>query len=65
MPADEYSASDRLKRFERNSQNLVTAQPTVMEAFWKLHKLTTATGALDRKTKELIGACHQRCHALR
>jgi AhpD family alkylhydroperoxidase len=54
MPANKGSASDRLQRFERNSQNLASAQPAVMEAFWRLHKQTTATAALDRKTKELI-----------
>jgi AhpD family alkylhydroperoxidase len=54
MSANESSASDRLQRFESNSQNLAVAQPAVMEAFWRLHKQTTATAALDRKTKELI-----------
>jgi len=54
MSANESSASDRLQRFESNLQNLAAAQPAVMEAFWRLHKQTTATGALDRKTKELI-----------
>jgi AhpD family alkylhydroperoxidase len=54
MSANESSASDRLQRFESNSRNLAAAQPAVMEAFWKLHKQTTTSGALDRKTKELI-----------
>lgn len=54
MTTNASSASDRLQRFERNSQNLAAAQPETTEAFWRLHKKTTATGALDRKTKELI-----------
>ena len=54
MTTTESSAFDRLQRFERNSQNLAAAQPAAIEAFWRLHKKTTATGALDRKTKELI-----------
>ena len=54
MPANNSSASERLHRFECNSQNLAAAQPAVMEAFWRLHKQTTAPAALDRKTKELI-----------
>jgi len=45
---------DRLRNFERNSQTLASAQPAVIEAFWKLHKTAQATGALDTKTKELI-----------
>jgi AhpD family alkylhydroperoxidase len=54
MTKNESSASDRLQRFERNSQNLAAAQPAAIEAFWRLHQKTTATGALDRKTKELM-----------
>ena len=54
MSANESSASDRLLRFESNSQKLAAARPEVTEAFWRLHKQTTADGALDRKTKELI-----------
>ena len=54
MPVTEITAQDRLQRFERNSQNLAAAQPEIMEAFWRLHKQTTAPAALDRKTKELI-----------
>ncbi len=48
------SNPDRLRNFKRNSRNLSSAQPTVMKAFWGLHKAAIATGALDTKTKELI-----------
>ena len=54
MSANESSASDRLQRFESNTQKLAAAQPAVMDAFWSLHKQTAASSALDRKTKELI-----------
>jgi len=45
---------DRLRRFEKNSHDLSSAQPAVMKTFWKLHKETVAPGALDTKFKELI-----------
>jgi AhpD family alkylhydroperoxidase len=48
------SNPDRLRNFERNSHDLASAQPTVMEAFWGLHKAAVSAGALDTKTKELI-----------
>ena len=54
MSATEITAQDRLQRFEKNSQSLAAAQPAVVETFWQLHKQTTAPGALDRKTKELL-----------
>ncbi len=54
MPATELTAQNRLQRFQKNSQALAAAQPAVVEAFWQLHKQTTAPGALDRKTKELL-----------
>jgi len=54
MMTNESQTSDRLQRFERNSQNLAAAQPEAIGAFWQLHKKTTTTGALDRTTKELI-----------
>ena len=54
MKTKQDTASDRLQRFEKNRQNLAAAQPAAMSAFWELHKTTTATGALDQKTKELI-----------
>jgi AhpD family alkylhydroperoxidase len=54
MATNTSSASDRLQRFEKNSKNLAAATPAAMQAFWELHKKTTATDALDRRTKELI-----------
>ena len=51
-PATSYP--DRLRSVKKNSQTLAAAQPAVMEAFEKLHQLAGATGALDRKTKELM-----------
>ena len=44
----------RLRNFETNSRILATNQPAPMKAFWGLHKVVTAQGALDTKTKELI-----------
>jgi alkylhydroperoxidase/carboxymuconolactone decarboxylase family protein YurZ len=38
---------------KKNSQTLAAAQPTVM-TFEKFHQAACATGALDRKTKELM-----------
>ena len=45
---------DRLQNFERNSRTLASAQPSLMQAFWGLHKAAVADGALDTKTKELM-----------
>ena len=45
---------DRLRNVKKNSQTLAVAQPSVMEMFEKLHQTAGATGALDRKTKELM-----------
>jgi hypothetical protein len=44
------SYPDRLRNVKKNSQNLVAAQPAVMETFEKFHQAAGATGALDRKT---------------
>ena len=44
----------RLRNVKKNSQTLAVAQPSVMETFEKLHQTAGATGALDRKTKELM-----------
>jgi AhpD family alkylhydroperoxidase len=44
----------RLRNVKKNSLKLATAQPSVMEAFEKFHQAATATGALDRKIKELM-----------
>ena len=45
---------DKLHNVKKNSQTLAAAQPTVMETFEQFHKAAGATGALDRKTKELM-----------
>ena len=45
---------ERLRSVRSNSQTLAAAQPGVMEAFESFHQAAVATGALDRKTKELI-----------
>jgi len=44
----------RLRNVKRNAQTLATAQPAVMETFERFHQAAGATGALDRKTKELM-----------
>ena len=44
----------RLRNVKRNSRTLAAAQPDVMETFERLHQAAGATGALDRKTKELM-----------
>ena len=48
------SYPERLRSVKKNSQTLAAAQPTVMEAFERFHQAAGATGALDRKTKELM-----------
>lgn len=48
------SYPERLQRFERNADGLSSAQPSLMDAFWGLHRTAVAAGALDTKTKELI-----------
>ncbi|MEJ2174256.1 MAG: carboxymuconolactone decarboxylase family protein [bacterium] len=48
------SYPERLRNVRNNSQALAAAQPGVMETFEKFHQAAVATGALDRKTKELI-----------
>ena len=54
-PTKQYlSYADRLRNVKMNSQTLADAQPNVMEAFERFHQVAIATGALDRKTKELI-----------
>lgn len=44
----------RLRNVKKNSMTLATAQPSVMEAFEKFHQAAGASGALDRKIKELM-----------
>ena len=53
-PARPVPYPDRLQNFESNAQTLASAQPALMQAFWRLHKAAVAEGALDTKTKELI-----------
>ncbi len=48
------SYPDRLRSVKKNSQTLASAHPTVMKAFERFHQAAGATGALDRKIKELI-----------
>ena len=48
------SYPERLRNVRNNSQTLAAAQPDVMEAFERFHQAAVATGALDKKTKELI-----------
>ena len=48
------SYPNRLRNVKKNSHTLAVAQPAVMETFAKLHQAAGATGALDRKTKELM-----------
>ena len=46
------------ERFHRNSRavsKLAEYQPEVHEAFWKVHEAAMRPGALDRKSKEMIG----------
>lgn len=46
------------ERFHRNSRavrKLVEHQPALHDAYWKAHEAAMEPGALDRKTKELIG----------
>ena len=45
---------DRLRNVKKNSQSLAAAQPAVMETFQRFHQAAGATGALNRKTKELM-----------
>lgn len=48
------SFPERLRNIRNNSQTLAAAQPGVMEAFERFHQAAVATGALDKKIKELI-----------
>ena len=45
---------DNLANVKKNSQTLAAAQPAVIETFEKFHQAAGATGALDRKIKELM-----------
>lgn len=48
------SYPDRLRHVKKDSQSLAAANPAVIENFEKLHQAAGATGALDRKVKELM-----------
>jgi len=48
------SHPERLRTFQKNVQHLASAQPSVVQPFWGLHKAAVSSGALDGKTKELI-----------
>jgi len=48
------SYPERLRNVRVNAQTLAAAQPSVMEAFERFHQAAVATGALDKRTKELI-----------
>jgi len=48
------SYPDRLRKVKNNALTLASAQPTVIATFEKFHQAAGATGALDRKTKELM-----------
>lgn len=49
-----HSYPNNLRNVKKNTQTLAAAQPAVMEAFEKFHQAAGASGALDRKTKELM-----------
>ena len=46
---------DRLRRNAAAGRKLSEHQPDLHESYWRTHDLAMAPGALDRKTKELIG----------
>lgn len=48
------SHPERLRTFQKNVQRLASAQPSVVQPFWGLHKAAVSPGALDAKSKELI-----------
>ena len=48
------SYPERLRRVRENSRTLASAQPAAMSAFERFHREAGASGALDRKIKELI-----------
>ncbi|MDH3678357.1 MAG: carboxymuconolactone decarboxylase family protein [Acidimicrobiia bacterium] len=46
---------DRLRRNAAAGRKLADHQPELHTSYWRTHELAMADGALDRKTKELIG----------
>lgn len=53
--AEPGSFRDRFHRNSRAVRKLAEHQPAVHEAYWAVHEAAMRPGALDRKTKELIG----------
>ena len=45
---------DMLRHFEAYSRKLSSAQPDLMDTFWKFHRSAVGSGVLDTKTKELM-----------
>lgn len=52
---DAGSYADRLKRSEAAGRKLSRHQKDLHQSYWRTHDLAMEPGALDRKTKELIG----------
>ncbi len=46
---------DRLRRNAAAGRKLSNHQPELHESYWRTHELAMEEGALDRKSKELIG----------
>ena len=46
---------DRLRRNAQAGKKLRDHHPALHESYWRTHDLAMQPGALDRKTKELIG----------
>ena len=46
---------DRLRRNAAAGRKLSAHQPELHQSYWRTHELAMEAGALDRKTKELIG----------
>jgi AhpD family alkylhydroperoxidase len=53
-PSAEHSCIEQMKRVRSYTSKLSTALPNVMKSFYALSKASSASGALDSKTKELI-----------
>ncbi|MFT7601292.1 MAG: AhpD family alkylhydroperoxidase [Acidimicrobiales bacterium] len=49
------SYQDRLNRSEAAGRKLSRHQKKLHQSYWRTHDLAMEAGALDRKTKELIG----------
>lgn len=53
-PTDRHSCVEQMKHIRGYTGKLSTALPDVMKNFYALSKASSASGALDSKTKELI-----------